>query len=193
MLVSLLLILLQVCSQLLTAVAMPTCLLNGHVVQSAHHMLRDLGGPFPVSCWPVNVNISFPSSALTAASENHLQCRKALRVVYESLQEAGLIFEEDLPAGLTWGEEKLQRFQHLQFRLMEEGECLSGVDGSVALSAYFSNVTAVLEQQGSAACGWEALRRDLLWILKSALHQHHNCFTWGQKPRPPRDEAPRPL
>ncbi|KAL3054438.1 interferon alpha-H-like [Gymnodraco acuticeps] len=185
MLVSLLLILLQVCSQLMTAVAIPTCLLNGHVVQSAHHMLRDLGGSFPVSCLPVNINISFPSSALpAAASANPLQCRKALWVVYESLQEAGLVFEEDLPAGLTWRDEKLQRFRHLQFRLMEEGQCLSGVDGSVVLSSYFSNVTAVLEQQGSAVCGWEALRRDLLWVLKSALHQHHNCFTWGTKTPP---------
>ncbi|KAK1875660.1 Interferon alpha-G [Dissostichus eleginoides] len=169
MLVSLLLILLQVCSQLMTAVAIPTCLLNGHVVQSAHHMLRDLGGSFPVSCLPVNINISFPSSALpAAASANPLQCRKALWVVYESLQEAGIVFEEDLPAGLTWRDEKLQRFRHLQFRLMEEGH----------------NVTAVLEQQGSAVCGWEALRRDLLWVLKSALHQHHNCFTWGTKTPP---------
>ncbi|KAI4790525.1 hypothetical protein KUCAC02_034571 [Chaenocephalus aceratus] len=152
MLVSLLLILLQVCSQLMTAVAIPTCLLNGH------------GGSFPVSCLPVNINISFPSSALpAAASANPLQCRKALWVVYESLQEAGLVFEEDLPAGLTWRDEKLQRFRHLQFRLMEEGQC------------FWSS---------SAVCGWEALRRDLLWVLKSALHQHHNCFTWGTKTPP---------
>lgn len=32
--------------------------------------------------------------------------------------------------------------------------------------------------QDSAACGWMALRRDLLRVLKSALDKNNNCFTW---------------
>ncbi|XP_070780053.1 interferon phi 2 [Enoplosus armatus] len=179
---SVLLVLLQVCSLQLMVVAMPTCQLQGHLVQSAHHLLRDLGGPFPVPCLPYNTNISFPVSAFPAATASHPQCRRALRVVYESLKEAGFIFENnELPVGeggVTWDDQKLEHFQNLQDRLVEEGSCLSSGDGAGVLSSYFSNVTAVLQQPESAACGWMALRRDLLWVLKSALQKHDTCFTW---------------
>ncbi|XP_070837216.1 interferon phi 2 [Chaetodon trifascialis] len=183
MLSSVLLVFLQVCSLQLTAVAVPTCRLQGKVVQSAHDLLRDLGGKFPDHCRPYNANISFPGSAFPAATASHPKCRQALWVVYESLREAGLIFDDhELPVGeggVTWDDKKLEDFQNLQHRLLEEGSCLSSVDTSGVLSPYFSNVTAVLQQQDSAACGWMALRRDLLRVLMSVLHQHHSCLSWG--------------
>ncbi|KAI3359464.1 hypothetical protein L3Q82_013766, partial [Scortum barcoo] len=124
---SVLLILLQICSLQLMATAKPTCLLQGNLLQSAHHLLRDLGGPFPLHCLPYNVNISFPDSLLLGA--NHSQCRRALRVVFESLQRTGVIFEDhELPVGeggVTWDENKLDDFQNLQYRLLEEGSCVS--------------------------------------------------------------------
>ncbi|KAM7371351.1 hypothetical protein PAMP_008604 [Pampus punctatissimus] len=147
---SVLLLVLQLCSLHLMLVAMPTCHLQGNVVQNAHNLLRDL-------------------------------CRRALGVVYESLRGVGLMFEDhDLPdrdGGVTWDATKLDNFRNLQDRLLEEGSCLSDADASAVLSSYFSNVTAVI-QQDSAACGWLAMRRDLLWVLKSALQNHHHCFTW---------------
>ncbi|XP_054464076.1 interferon phi 3 [Anoplopoma fimbria] len=179
-----LLVLLQVCSLHLMAVAMPTCQLEGTLVQSAHRLLRDLGGSFPAHCLTYNANISFPDSAFPAANANHMQCRRALWVVYESLQEAEQMFEDhELPVGeggVTWDHEKFIKFRHLQHRLLEKGSCLSSVDGSSVLSSYFSNVTAVLQQQDSAACGWMALRRDLLRVLESTLYNHHTCFTWRE-------------
>ncbi|XP_078101314.1 interferon alpha-G-like [Sander vitreus] len=180
-----LLVLLQLCSIQLMADARPTCSLPGKLVQSAHHLLRDLGGPFPAHCLRYNSNISFPYSAFPAATANHLQCRQTLWVVYESLQEADLMFEDyDLPVGeggVTWDDQTLTRFRHLQNRLLEGGACLSSVDDSRALSSYFSNVTAVIQQQDSAACGWTVLRRDLTEVLKSAVTLHKGCFTWTNK------------
>ncbi|XP_044188105.1 interferon phi 3 [Thunnus albacares] len=181
---SVLLLLLQLCSLQLMLVAMPTCHLQGTLVQEAHNLLRDLGTPFPVHCLPYNANISFPSSVFPAATANHPQCRRALWVVYESLDKAGPIFndEDHVPpvgkGGVNWDVKKLDDFKNVQDRLQEQGSCLSDVDTSGVLSPYFGNVTAVIEQE-NAACGWQALRRDLLWVLKSALQNHHKCFTWS--------------
>ncbi|XP_037649569.1 interferon phi 3 [Sebastes umbrosus] len=174
---SVFLVLLHICSLHLIAVAMPTCQLEGNMVQSAHHLLRDLGGPFPARCLPYNANISFPGSAFPAAKANSLQCPRVLWVVDESLEEAGIMFEErELP--VAWDNQKVNKFKHLQQRLEEAGSCLPSVDDSGVLSSYFSNVTAVLDQQDSAGCGWMALKRDLVRILEAALHKHRACFSW---------------
>nr|XP_043907289.1 interferon beta-like [Solea senegalensis] len=172
------LVLLQLCGLQLMLVAMPTCRMRENLVRTSHHLLRDLGGPFPVHCLQYNVNISFPDSALPATSANQAQCRRALWVVYETLNETQLILQNNhLPVGgggVTWDEGKLDTFMNLQERLLEEGSCLS--TGPHAVSSYFSNVTAVLQHKESAACGWMALRRDVLRVLKIVLHKHHNCF-----------------
>ncbi|XP_041813830.1 interferon phi 3 [Chelmon rostratus] len=182
MLSSVFVLLLQVCSLRLMVGAVPTCQLQGELVLSTHHLLSDLGGTFPVHCLQYKHNISFPGSAFPAATASHPQCRQALWVVYESLREAGLMFEDHgLPVGeggLTWDEKKLEDFRNVQDRLLEEGSCLSRVDASGVLSPYFRNVTAVLQQQDAADCGWTSLRRDLLWVLKSALQTHKGCLTW---------------
>lgn len=58
-----------------------------------------------------------------------LQCRQALWVVYETLQETQVLFQElDLPEekdGVTWDSNKLGDFLNLQHRLLEEGSCVS--------------------------------------------------------------------
>ncbi|XP_042361274.1 interferon phi 2 [Plectropomus leopardus] len=178
---SVLLVLLQVCSLHLMAVAKPTCRLEGDLIQNAHNLLRDLGGPFPVHCLSLNANVSFPRSLLPAPPANQPQCHQASWVVYESLQEAENIFDE-LPVpegGATKDAENFTKFQHLQSRLVEQGTCLSAGNGSDVLSSYFSKLTAALQQQDSAACGWKALWRDLQWVLKSALQKpYRTCFTW---------------
>ncbi|RVE70056.1 hypothetical protein OJAV_G00084430 [Oryzias javanicus] len=102
-----------------------------------------------------------------------------LVVLYQFLQGAEAIFAEyDLPegeGGVTWNNQKLEHYLNLQYRLVDEHPCLNTTEASGVLSAYFSNVTAVV-QQDSATCGWEALRRDLSWVLKSSVQQHRKCF-----------------
>ncbi|XP_059204887.1 interferon phi 3 [Centropristis striata] len=170
------------CSLQLMAVPVPTCQLQGNMVEDAHNLLRHLGGEFPPECLPYNANISFPSSALSAATANHSQCHRASWVVFKSLEEAELIFEDnDSPVGVngvTWDQKRLDQFRHLTDRLVGAGGCLPSVDDSGVLSTYFSHVTVALQQQESAACGWLALNRDLRRVLKSTLSQHHSCFTW---------------
>nr|AID59461.1 IFN-1 [Scophthalmus maximus] len=175
------LLLLQLCSFQLMVVAMPTCKLQANVVLKTHNLLRDLGAAFPVHCLQYNVNISFPDSAFPDATASHPQCRRALWVVYESLRGMQLILEQnDSPVGeggVTWDEGILDNFQNLQHRLLEDGSCLSTVKGPDVFSSYFSNVTDVLQQQDSSVCGWMALRRDVLSVLKTALREHNSCFT----------------
>uniref|UniRef100_A0A665WLJ9 Interferon alpha-4-like n=1 Tax=Echeneis naucrates TaxID=173247 RepID=A0A665WLJ9_ECHNA len=172
-------VLLQLCSLQLLVVAMPTCRLLEDVVLNTHHLLRDLGGAFPVQCLKYNINISFPDSAFPASTANHPQCRQALWVVYETLRETQLLFEDfELPVGeggVSWDRKKLSSFQNLQDRLLEEGSCVSITEYSD-----FKLDQSVHQQDsrcGSAACGWMALRRDVLWVLKTALREHHSCFT----------------
>nr|UIG83463.1 interferon B-like protein [Planiliza haematocheilus] len=180
---SALFILLSLCSLQLTVVPLPICQMLGKVVQNAHNLLRDLAGPFPVHCLQYNTNISFPDSTIPAAGSSRSQCDQSLWVLYETLRGAEFLFEEyDLPvgeAGFSWDEQKLDIFRNLQNRLVTDGSCqLSNVNASSAISSYFSNVTAVIENQDSAACGWMAMRRDLLWVMKSTLHKHKDCFRW---------------
>lgn len=104
-------------------------------------------------------------------------------MVYECLREANLIFTEyDVPegdGGLTWSQQKLENYQNLQDRLVEEHQCVSiraradwtqvnqiwdsvslisnwvfclqlnTTEASAVLSPFFRNVTAVVEQQVS--------------------------------------------
>nr|XP_046272202.1 interferon phi 3 [Scatophagus argus]XP_046272203.1 interferon phi 3 [Scatophagus argus] len=182
MLPSFLLILLQVCSLQLMVAARPSCRLRADLVQSAHQLLLDLGGDFPVRCLPYNANISFPVSIFSPAAVNQPQCCRALWVVYESMQKAETIFlNNELPVGeggVTWDNKTLDDFQNMQDQLVEEGKYLASIDNSGALTPYFHNLTAVLQQQDGASCGWMALRRDLIRVLKSALHNHRACLTW---------------
>ncbi|XP_072224738.1 interferon phi 3 [Leuresthes tenuis] len=176
---SVLFIFLLLCCLQMMLVSMPTCRLPGKVVQNTHNLLRDLGGAFPDHCQKHKIH--FPDSALSA-SASHSQCPWTSAVVYESLQGAGLMFEEyELPegeGGVTWDEQKLDHYLNLQYRLVEDHLCLNNTEAAGVLSSYFRNVQDVVEQQDSAACGWQALRRDLLWVLKSSLRKHHNCFNW---------------
>uniref|UniRef100_A0A3B3D3N1 MHC class I-like antigen recognition-like domain-containing protein n=1 Tax=Oryzias melastigma TaxID=30732 RepID=A0A3B3D3N1_ORYME len=143
---SLLFMLLQLCCLQMLLLSRPACKLPGKWVETSVHLLI-LGS---------------------------LQCRRTLVVLYQFLQGAGAMFAEyDLPegeGGVTWNNRKLEHYLNLQYRLLNTTET-SGV-----LTAYFSNVTAVVEQQDSAPCGWEALRRDLSWVLKSSVQQHRKCF-----------------
>ncbi|XP_047428463.1 interferon phi 2 [Mugil cephalus] len=174
-------ILLHLCSVQLTVVAMPTCQMLGKVAENALHLLRDLAGPFPIECLQYNANISFPDTAVPESRSSDDQCHQALWALFESLRGAELIFQEyDLPVGTTWDKKKLDNFLNLQNRLVKAGSCLSSVNDSSAISSYFTNVTAVIEDQDSASCGWMAMRRDLLRVMKSTLQRHETCFSWRQ-------------
>uniref|UniRef100_A0A667WUD0 Uncharacterized protein n=1 Tax=Myripristis murdjan TaxID=586833 RepID=A0A667WUD0_9TELE len=176
------LLLLQLLSLVLMVVAMPTCQLRGNVVQEAHNLLRDMGGPLPVHCLQYNSVVSFPSSALPAGS-GRPQCRRTLWVVYETLKGAGQVFEDnEVPVGeggVSWDSQKLDNFQNLLYRLVEDGSCVS-TNQSISHSGQCTNQWGwgCVLWQGSAGCGWLLLRRDLLLALRSGLQQHHlSCFS----------------
>uniref|UniRef100_A0A3B3D1W0 Uncharacterized protein n=1 Tax=Oryzias melastigma TaxID=30732 RepID=A0A3B3D1W0_ORYME len=175
---SLLFMLLQLCCLQMLLLSRPACKLPGKWVETSVHLLHELGEPFPAKCSSVKGQVRFPDSALSAASGS--QCRRTLVVLYQFLQGAGAMFAEyDLPegeGGVTWNNRKLEHYLNLQYRLVDEHPCLNTTETSGVLTAYFSNVTAVVEQQDSAPCGWEALRRDLSWVLKSSVQQHRKCF-----------------
>ncbi|XP_075310699.1 interferon phi 3 [Odontesthes bonariensis] len=180
---SVLFVFLLLCCLQMMLVSMPTCRLPGKVVQNTHNLLRDLGAAFPAQCH--QYKIRFPDSALSASAfpdSAHSQCHWTSALVYESLQGAGLMFDEyELPegvGGVTWDEQKLDHYLNLQYRLVEDHLCLNNTEAAGVLSPYFRYVQDVVEQKDSAACGWQALRRDLLWLLKSSLRNHHNCFNW---------------
>ncbi|XP_077386418.1 interferon alpha-17-like [Festucalex cinctus] len=161
--------------------AVPTCGLPGNVVLEAQNLLQDLGPLFPARCLPYNANATVPQAAFADST----QCQQALHFLYKSLQGAEQVFEEyDFAledSGLAWDMCKLDDFQNLQNGLLQESSCLSratAANPDPGLSSYFSNVSALLQQQDSATCGWSVLRRDVLWVLNTTLHQHHSCFNW---------------
>ncbi|XP_057716578.1 interferon phi 2 [Corythoichthys intestinalis] len=176
--VALLLIVLY-CSGAMTAVV-PACEIPGDVVEETHILLRDLGAPFPARCLPYNANVTFPRAALA----NETQCRRALRNLRRTLQGSEKVFEDnEAPQGdgeVAWNPRKLEDFQNLQNRVVQEAECLSsaGARSYPEFSSYFGNVSALVQQQESTACGWSMLRRDVLWVLKNSLQKHHSCFRW---------------
>ncbi|KAM9783960.1 interferon alpha-1-like [Syngnathus typhle] len=171
---------LQLCSVNVMTAAVPACKIPGHVVMEAHNLLRDLGTLFPVHCLPYNINATFPRAAIA----NSTQCHQALRALHHSLQAAEQVFEDyDIPlgeGGLAWDHRKLDDFQNLQHRLLHRDGCLPATAATpdLGFTAYFGNVSTLLQQQDSATCGWSMLRRDVLWALKTALRRHHSCFNW---------------
>uniref|UniRef100_A0A8C6MG26 Uncharacterized protein n=1 Tax=Nothobranchius furzeri TaxID=105023 RepID=A0A8C6MG26_NOTFU len=181
---SVLLVPLQLCCLIVMMVSMPTCKLPGNVIQPTHALLEDMGDAFPAQCRQFNGKIQFPAPPFSGGPATHPQCHWTSLVVYESLRGAELIFlQYELPkgeGGVTWDEQKLEQFRNLQDRLVQDHLCVSirTRSSSGLLSPYFNNVTAVVEQTDSAVCGWESLRRDLLKVLKVALHRHHSCFNW---------------
>ncbi|XP_061557039.1 interferon phi 2 isoform X1 [Phycodurus eques] len=177
MIVALVVLVLRLGSVHVMTAAVPVCSLPENVVLEAHNLLRDLGALFPVHCLPYNANVTFPCTALTNAT----QCRQTLRALHQALRGAEQVFQDnDLPHGegaFAWDQQKLDYFQNLQNRLVRDGGCLSaGALSDPHLSSYFGNVTSLLQQQDSAICGWSLLRRDVLWVLNTALRRHRSCF-----------------
>ncbi|TWW54456.1 interferon phi 2 [Takifugu flavidus] len=167
--------------QVWLVVAMPTCRLEGHLVQLAHDLLQNLGENISVHCLPYNANMSFPESVLTGANKSSLQCHKALWVVSESLRGAAQIMEDSIPfreGGEPWNKNTFSDFQNLQYQILDQGQCLTYKDTTGVLASYFTNMTTIIQQEDIAFCGWMFLRRDLLRVLKSTLQKHDTCFTW---------------
>ncbi|XP_029986208.1 interferon alpha-B-like [Sphaeramia orbicularis] len=175
---SLLLTLLTLCALTTPLVAMPapTCRFHGYLVKESLKLLRQLGGrDFPGSCLPYNHNISFPDSAFPQASANRLQCHQALKVIYALLEGVELILANSTCPS-TWDESTLDTFRNLQDQLLDQGHCFSDRGSSELFSAYFNNMTTVLEQEVGSECGWAVLKKDLVTVLDSALHKYHKCL-----------------
>ncbi|KAJ0000883.1 hypothetical protein NQD34_005903 [Periophthalmus magnuspinnatus] len=149
------------------------CSPPGETLLETLSLIRNVGSTFPSECHSFNVTLPQNISA------NQGQCPSALRLVHEVLQGVGLVFDEQEPnlgvGGVLWDEKKLDDFQNLLYQVLDY-PCLSQMGSSGVLDQYFSDVTALIQQQG--ACGWYILRRDLLWILKTSLRKHHHCYRW---------------
>ncbi|CAJ1075523.1 interferon C [Xyrichtys novacula] len=181
------LILLQLWSLQVVVVSKPTCQVHGDLIQTAHNLLRGLGEEFPDHCLPYNANITFPRSLISATAASQSQCPKALNALNETLWGAQLKFQNPgVPlgeGGVNWNPNGLEQFQGVCHRLIRQMSCMRNFGGSDVLTAYFSNVEAVLQQPESAACGWMALRRDLMRFLNSTLHKNRTCFIWRSSKR----------
>ncbi|XP_061587406.1 interferon phi 3 [Cololabis saira] len=177
---SVLLLLQLCCLQVAVLVSRSTCRLPETLVQETHHRLRDLGGSIPNHCKTQTDQIHFPESILSHGARRLPQCRWTSMLVYGALQGAQLVFDDYVvpegEGGVSWDSQNLDLYQNVQYRLVEDHPCLNNTEASAALAPYFSNVTALIAQQDSAACGWQVLRTDLLWVLKSTLHNRRECF-----------------
>uniref|UniRef100_A0A3Q2FDB4 ADP-ribosyl cyclase/cyclic ADP-ribose hydrolase n=1 Tax=Cyprinodon variegatus TaxID=28743 RepID=A0A3Q2FDB4_CYPVA len=167
---SFLLFLLQLCCLQMMLVSIPTCMLPGNVVKNTYNKLHSLVGSW-IPGW---------GSLIVIGS---LQCQEwTSLVLYECLREAGNIFAEyDLPEGkdgFMWSGRNFDNYLMLQERLVVDHQCLNSTKASRALSPYFSNITAAVQQQDDSACGWEILRSDLLRVLRRVLHKDRLCLNW---------------
>uniref|UniRef100_A0A3Q2XC10 Uncharacterized protein n=1 Tax=Hippocampus comes TaxID=109280 RepID=A0A3Q2XC10_HIPCM len=175
-------VVLQLHSVHVMTATVPACGLPGNVVLEAQNLLRDLVGTHLRTLTCVLFFVIWTNMCCCAIVG--VQCRQALRALHESLQGAEQVFEDYDVAlgegGLAWDRHMLDDFQNLQNRLLREGGCVSTTTPppDPGMSAYFGNVSALLQQQESATCGWSVLRRDVLWVLNTALHRHHSCFSW---------------
>uniref|UniRef100_A0A4W5LQR4 Uncharacterized protein n=1 Tax=Hucho hucho TaxID=62062 RepID=A0A4W5LQR4_9TELE len=159
----------QVCSM-----PMP-CQLQRHLVGTTHSLLRDMGGNFPLECLQDNkVFIVFPATAFSTSGPPRLSSSGA-KAIYETLKNIDSLFgTEDLPT--MWDQQKLEYFQNIIYRQMEESKCMIGsVDTrdylvrAKVLNTYFRNIAAVLKEKNFSYCAWEVVRKELLYTLDFIL------------------------
>nr|XP_046185838.1 interferon alpha-H-like [Oncorhynchus gorbuscha] len=137
-------------------VSMPMpCQLQRHLVGTTYNLLRDMGGHFPLECLQENVFMAFPATAFASSREPHFSS-SAAKAIYETLKNIDTLFGTDeLPT--MWDQQKLEYFQNIIYRQIEETECMMGrVDTrdylirSKMLNTYFRNIADVLKEKMSS-------------------------------------------
>uniref|UniRef100_A0A674DA41 Uncharacterized protein n=1 Tax=Salmo trutta TaxID=8032 RepID=A0A674DA41_SALTR len=170
----------QVCSM-----PMP-CQLQGQLVRITHNLLRDMGGNFPLECLQENVFMAFPATAFTSSGASQLSSSGA-KAIYETLKNIDTLFEaDDLPT--QWDQQKLEYFQNIIYRQIEESKCMMGsVDTcdylvrAKVLKTYFGNIAAVLKEKNFSYCAWEVVRKELLYTLQFILEHNSDSLLWANR------------
>uniref|UniRef100_A0A8C7DIK5 Interferon beta-like n=1 Tax=Oncorhynchus kisutch TaxID=8019 RepID=A0A8C7DIK5_ONCKI len=155
------------------------CQLQGQLVRTTHNLLRDMGGHFPLECLQENVFMAFPATAFLSSS--------AAKAIYETLKNIDTLFGTDkLPT--MWDQQKLEYFQNIIYRQIEESECMMGIvdtrDYLVrenGLKTYFGNIAAVLKEKNFSYCAWEVVRKELLYTLEFILKHTSDSLLWSNR------------
>uniref|UniRef100_A0AAZ3RXM7 Uncharacterized protein n=1 Tax=Oncorhynchus tshawytscha TaxID=74940 RepID=A0AAZ3RXM7_ONCTS len=175
----------QVCSM-----PMP-CQLQGQLVRITHNLLRDMvhllnyfWGHFPLECLQENVFVPFPATtfATSGAMKEYLQPDP--KAIYETLKNIDTLFgADDLPT--KWDQRKLENFQNIVYRQIEESKCVSYYANTdrltvylwtEGLKTYFGNIAAVLKEKNFSYCAWEVVRQELLYSLQFILEHNSDTF-----------------
>uniref|UniRef100_A0AAZ3S589 Interferon alpha-2-like n=1 Tax=Oncorhynchus tshawytscha TaxID=74940 RepID=A0AAZ3S589_ONCTS len=146
------------------------------------------GGHFPLECLQENVFMAFPATSF-ATSGNTLHGHfGAAKAIYETLKNIDTLFGTDeLPT--MWDQQKLEYFQNIIYRQIEESECMSSVDTSdypiraEGLKTYFGNIAAVLKEKNFSYCAWEVVRKELLYTLEFILKHTSDMLILYPSPR----------
>ncbi|XP_036420013.1 interferon alpha-7-like [Colossoma macropomum] len=172
---STLLCIVQVCS-------MPTkCKLQRRLVETCYHLLETMGGTFPLQCLEDNVLVTFPTGVFKSSTRQ--QTTATEKSIYTTLKYIDSMFDTDRVPDQWAAQEKLDHFQHIIFRLIEENRCIMGktqeslddfISREASLRAYFDKIATVLKEKGFQYCAWEFVRNEILralqFILKEDFH-----------------------
>ncbi|KAI4892031.1 hypothetical protein NFI96_028246 [Prochilodus magdalenae] len=184
--ISALLCIVQVCS-------MPTkCQLQRTLVARTHNLLETMTGPFPVQCLEDRVELRSPTWALQSNSSK--QVVGVAKVVYKTLEKVSSLMEND-GCPQSWDADKLEEFQSIVDRQVEESKCSvkrrgrlfvqilsiktqEGEDDApardAALTDYFEKLETLLKEKEFSVCGWEVVRMELLEVLQFILAEKPN-------------------
>ncbi|XP_036409505.1 interferon alpha-1-like [Megalops cyprinoides] len=167
------------------------CQLEGNLVQTSHSLLKDVGGHFPLQCIKENVFIAFPSTAF-ASNGTAEQTDDVKMAIYETLHRINSLFDNDnTPA--QWDQKKLEDFQNIIYRLVEESKCMTGRNPGnedtqspvfnriSALRTYFDSMARILQEKNDSFCAWEIIRRELVRTLHFILEHCSGSLRWSRR------------
>uniref|UniRef100_A0AAZ3PMR7 Uncharacterized protein n=1 Tax=Oncorhynchus tshawytscha TaxID=74940 RepID=A0AAZ3PMR7_ONCTS len=174
----------QVCSM-----PMP-CQLQGQLVRITHNLLRDMGGNFPLECLQENVFVPFPATAFATSDAPQVRyLQPDPKAIYETLKNIDTLFgADDLPT--KWDQRKLENFQNIVYRQIEESKCVSYYANTdrltvylwtEGLKTYFGNIAAVLKEKNFSYCAWEVVRQELLYSLQFILQHNSDSLLWANR------------
>ncbi|KAI4892949.1 hypothetical protein NFI96_032357, partial [Prochilodus magdalenae] len=157
------------------------CKLQRRLVETCHYLLETMGGKFPLQCLEDNVLVPFPTAAFK--SDSRKQTIATEKSIYMTLKYIDSMFSNDGVPDQWTAQEKLDYFQHILFRLIEENRCIMGkkqdsldfYSRAASLRAYFDKITMVLKEKDFQYCAWEFVRIESLHALQFILREDfHN-------------------
>ncbi|XP_072530504.1 interferon alpha-1-like [Salminus brasiliensis] len=156
------------------------CQLQRRLVETTHNLLETMAGSFPSQCLDDRFEISLPTWALQ--SNDSKQDVGLTKAVYKTLMDVSSLMENDgIPQ--YWDSEKLENFESLVYRQINENKCNLVVDEDgfpardAALTHYFQKLAALLKEKEFSVCAWERVRHELLRALQIILVENSNIWS----------------